>query len=79
MLKLPRPERNGKHFVSYCNKRNKSDNDYSIAQAVFRHMGDILPLSQEQLAAETTSPRHRPAGSSGGAALRRSGSSRPRW
>ena len=66
MLKLPRPERNGKHFVSYCNKRNKSDNDYSIAQAVFRHMGDILP-------------RHRPAGSSGGAALRRSGSSRPRW
>ena len=51
MLKLPRPERNGKHFVSYCNKRNKSDNDYSIAQAVFRHMGDILPLSQEQLAA----------------------------
>ena len=50
MLKLPRPERNGKHFVSYCNKRNKSDNDYSIAQAVFRHMGDILPLSQEQLA-----------------------------
>ena len=53
MLKLPRPERNGKHFVSYCNKRNKSDNDYSIAQAVFRHMGDILPLSQEQLAAES--------------------------
>ena len=53
MLKLPRPERNGKHFVSYCNKRNKSDNDYSIAQAVFRHTGDILPLSQEQLAAES--------------------------
>ena len=25
MLKLPRPERNGKHFVSYCNKRNKSN------------------------------------------------------
>ena len=36
MLKLPRPERNGKHFVSYCNKRNKSDNDYSIAQAANR-------------------------------------------
>lgn len=79
MLKLPRPERNGKHFVSYCNKRNKSDNDYSIAQAVFRHMGDIRRFRRSSWQPRATSPRHRPAGSSGGAALRRSGSSRPRW
>ena len=43
----------GKHFVRYCNKRNYSDNDYSIVRAVLSHMDDLLSLSLEQLAEES--------------------------
>ena len=43
----------GKHFVRYCNKRNYTDNDYSIVRAVLGHMDDLLSLSLEQLAEES--------------------------
>lgn len=47
------PSRNGHHFICCCNKRTRGDKDYSIAQAVLRHTGGVLELSQEQLAAES--------------------------
>ncbi len=52
MIKSKSPERIGKHFICCCNRQTPGSNDYSIAQAVFRHTNNILELSQEQLSAE---------------------------
>lgn len=53
MFPILNPDRTGHHFICCCNKRTRDDKDYSIAQAVLRHTGNVLGLSQEQLAAES--------------------------
>ena len=52
MIKSNYPERTGKHFICYCNRQTPHTSEWSIAQAVFHHIGGILDLSQEQLSAE---------------------------